>query len=435
MSAPAPDDPWPTKPASPDAAVDTALLGPNRGPKPGDQFGSYQLLEPLGRGGVGMIFRARHQRLKKEFALKVLSPRLAGDRNAKRRFEREIEALGRLEHPHLVRASDAGVENGVPFVVMELLDGMDLARLTEQRGPWPIAEACEAARQAALGLQHTHERGLVHRDIKPSNLWLTSTGFVKVLDLGLARLGAPRSGGSSMTRAGIWMGTPDYIAPEQILDSHNIDIRADLYSLGCTLYHLLCGAPPFGTASHPELRDKNDAHLREMAPDIRQRRPEVPNKLARVVNKLLSKRPQDRYATPAEAAAALQPFAQTARLETLLVQGEAADVPLTPTRCDPPATHPVKPSSARVRRKRIVRQIYWIAALLTALGVLLVLLLLLGRPSRQPSLSSPLPSSLEASKPPNAGIWKAGPGPGPGFGPGPGPRPGSHPRLYGRVEK
>src|SRR5262249_30721108 len=161
----------------------------------------------------------RHVRLKKDFALKVLSPRLTCDPEAVRRFERETEALGRLEHVHLVRASDAGVECGTPFVVMELLEGMDLAKLTQQHGGWPVAEACEAVRQAALGLQHAHERGLVHRDIKPANLWLTSAGMLKVLDMGLARL-CDDGDSRSLTRpGGGGMGTADYIAPEQVLDS------------------------------------------------------------------------------------------------------------------------------------------------------------------------------------------------------------------------
>jgi eukaryotic-like serine/threonine-protein kinase len=429
MSSPQADDLWPTKVPPAEDAVDTALVRKNRDPKPGDKLGSYQLLEALGRGGMGMIFRARHLRLKKEFALKVLSSRFARDRNAQRRFQREIEALGRLEHPHLVRASDAGVENGIAFMVMELLDGMDLARVTDNRGPWPLAEACEAARQAALGLQHTHERGLVHRDIKPSNLWLTSAGIVKVLDLGLARMGTPRAGGSPMTSAGVWMGTPDYIAPEQILDSHSTDIRADLYSLGCTLFHLLSGEPPFGATSHPEMRDKNDAHLRQTPPDIRQRRPDVPDQLAAVLSKLLAKQPQDRYATPAKAAAALARFARNAHFEGLLANGKVADVPIASTQRDRPATRPRRPSVALTQRKRRVAWICGIGAFLTVGGIIL-LLLLFGRKSGQPSS----PSSPQPQKRQEPVIWKPGPGPGPrpgpypGPGPGPGPFPGPGPR-------
>lgn len=319
MALPVSHESLPTLPTLPETTPAKSRVPEDEfGIKLSDRLGSYELLAPLGRGGMGMVFRARHVRLKKQFALKILSPSLARDQDAIRRFEREIEALGRLEHDNLVRASDAGVENGVPFVVMELLDGMDLAELTHKQGPWPIAEACEAIRQAALGLHHAFERGLVHRDIKPSNLWLTPTGVVKVLDLGLARLGGEDGSATPMTAAGVWMGTPDYMAPEQLLDSHTADIRADLYSLGCTLFHLLTGEPPFGPSTHSTLRQKREAHLREPPPDIRQRRPDVPAELAKVVARLLAKRPEDRYATPAIAAAALEPFADASGLARLL---------------------------------------------------------------------------------------------------------------------
>src|SRR5262249_33677503 len=160
-------------------------------------------------------------------------------------------AGGRLEHPNLVRYTDAGEVEGKLFLVMELLDGEDLAKLVKARGPLPVAEACALVRQAALGLQHAHEQGLVHRDVKPSNLLLTTAGVVKVLDLGLARLCAAGPAGEALTSATQLMGTPDYMAPEQLLDSHAVDARTDLYSLGCTLYHLLAGDPPFGGPSYP----------------------------------------------------------------------------------------------------------------------------------------------------------------------------------------
>ncbi len=151
---------------TPDGGTDAAGVSL---PRPGSHLGSYELIEKLGGGGMGVVFRARHVLLKKEFALKVLSPRLARDPESMARFRREMQAVGRLEHIHLVRASDAAVIDGIPFLVMELLDGTDLARLTERIGPWPMAEACAAVQQTALGLQHIHECGMVHRDIKPSN--------------------------------------------------------------------------------------------------------------------------------------------------------------------------------------------------------------------------------------------------------------------------
>lgn len=332
MSSTASNDPWPTLPPfSKEMQAVSTLLEDEFAARPGQRLGSYELLASLGKGGMGMVFRVRHLRLKKEFALKVLSPNLARDREAIRRFERETEAMGRLEQVNLVRASDAGVENGVPFVVMELLEGMDLAKLTEQRGPWPIAEACEAVRQAALGLQHAYERGLVHRDIKPSNLWLTPGGVVKVLDMGLARLRDEECSSDLKTAAGMWMGTPDYMAPEHILDSHSADIRADLYSLGCTLFHFLTGDPPFSSSTHPSLRKKREAHLQEPPPDIRRLYPAVPAELAKVIARLLAKRPEDRFQTPADAAAALAPFADATELARLLT----ADGNVRPSRVSP----------------------------------------------------------------------------------------------------
>jgi serine/threonine protein kinase len=264
---------------------------------------------------MGVVYRARHVLLEKLVALKVLSADVAGRPDAAARFRREVKAAGRVEHPNVVRASDAGEAGGTLFLVMELLDGADLARLTGERGPWPVAEACAAARQAALGLQHAFEQGLVHRDVKPSNLFLTTAGVVKVLDLGLARLYAEEGGDGSLTGAGHLMGTADFMAPEQLLDSHSADIRADLYSLGCTLYHLLAGDPPFGDEAYPTTARKREAHLQEPAPDIRARRPDVPAGLAAVLRRLLAKRPGERYATPAEVAAALEPFAAGARLD------------------------------------------------------------------------------------------------------------------------
>lgn len=363
---------------------------------PGCRLGSYELLQRLGSGGMGELFRARHLLLKKEFALKVLSARMSNDAEAARRFQRETEALGRLEHEHLVRATDAGMIEGVPFVVMELLDGMDLARLTVQRGAWPVAEACEAMRQAALGLQHAHERGLVHRDIKPSNLMLTTTGTVKVLDLGLARLCQEGDSGS-LTRPGITMGTPDYIAPEQILDSHTSDIRADLYSLGCSLFHLLSGEPLFGKLTHPTIARKHAAHLNEPPPDIRSRRPDVPVELAGVLAKLLAKQPEDRHATPAEAAAALRPFAAGAKLAAFVGQAfqpDSADLDSQAFTNPARTTLPTGEIAQTARRKRRLNRRFLLAL---AGAVLVGGLVLAAVPWRRRTLveqnaSSPPPS-------------------------------------------
>jgi tRNA A-37 threonylcarbamoyl transferase component Bud32 len=217
----------------------------------GDQLvlGPYLLLERLGAGGMGQVFKARHRLMKRLVALKVIRKDRLADPEAVARFQREIRAAAQLSHPNIVIAHDAAQVGDTHFLVMEYVEGTDLARLVKQQGPLPVAQACDYVRQAALGLQHAHERGLVHRDVKPANLLLTRSGVVKVLDVGLARL-HPAGGETvaEVTHEGAVMGTPDYIAPEQACESHTVDIRADIYSLGCTLYHLLTGRCRFPAA-------------------------------------------------------------------------------------------------------------------------------------------------------------------------------------------
>src|SRR5688572_22053119 len=204
----------------------------------------YRLVARLGQGGMGTVYRALHSRLGKVVAVKVLPPDLM-QADAVSRFQREMRAVGKLHHPNIVQAFDAGEHEGTHFLVMECVDGCDLHSLVKQRGPLSIADACEIVRQAAVGLQHAHQHGLVHRDIKPSNLMLSEEGQVKLLDLGLALIQGPTNQGGDLTMACQVMGTPDFVAPEQASDSHSVDIRADIYSLGCTLYYLLSGAPPY----------------------------------------------------------------------------------------------------------------------------------------------------------------------------------------------
>jgi WD40 repeat protein/tRNA A-37 threonylcarbamoyl transferase component Bud32 len=275
-----------------------------RGDGRGLTLGSYVLLDKLGEGGMGAVFKARHSKLGRAVALKVIRKERLGSEAAVKRFRREIRAAAQLDHPNVVLAYDADEDGGTHFFAMELVEGTDLARLVKQRGPLPVREACDYVRQAALGLQHAFERGLVHRDVKPANLLLTAAGVVKLLDLGLARLEVPEGGESSstLTQEGTAMGTPDYMAPEQALRAHEADIRADLYALGGTLFSLLTGRVPFagGSATEKLLRRQVEA-----APDVRARRPDVPEPVAAVVAKLLARRPEERYQTPAELAFAL----------------------------------------------------------------------------------------------------------------------------------
>jgi serine/threonine protein kinase len=286
----------------------------------------YEILGLLGQGGMGTVFKARHTHLGKIMALKLLSSRGALSDAALSGFRKEMKAIGGLNHPHIVQAHDAGEADGVPYLALEYLEGTDLAQLV-QEGSLPIADACEIARQAALGLQHAHEHGLVHRDLKPSNLLLTKDGSVKILDLGLARFGEGERAAimsderpqknhllAAHTRHSSALGTPAYLAPEQWLNAHTVDIRADLYGLGCTLYHLLAGRPPF---EGQDTLLQRHAHLLERPTPIRELRPDVPLALADLVERLLAKDPAQRPALPSELAQALEPHAAGSSLRHL----------------------------------------------------------------------------------------------------------------------
>jgi serine/threonine-protein kinase len=276
-------------------------------------LGQYVLLERLGQGGMGQVFKARHQRLHRIVALKLIRKERLADPSASERFQREAQAAARVTHPNIVTVYDADEVRGTLFFTMEYVEGTDLSRLVKRGGPLPVAHACDYARQAALGLQHAHENGLVHRDIKPANLLLAAKdGVVKILDMGLARLDDPTDPGRTvegLTETGAVMGTPDYIAPEQAIESRGVDIRADIYSLGCTLYYMLAGRPPFAGGS---LAQKLLCHQQAEPEPIERLRPDVPAGLAAVLRRMMAKRPADRYQTPAEAAVALERYCRVA---------------------------------------------------------------------------------------------------------------------------
>jgi serine/threonine-protein kinase len=310
-----------------------------RGNSKGLVLGQYVLLERLGEGGMGQVFKARHRLMRRTVALKVIRPEWLTNRNSIHRFHREIQAVGQLAHPNVVTAHDADCEGDTHFLVMEYVDGVDLATLVHKSGPLPVELACSCIRQAAEGLQHAHERGLVHRDIKPSNLLLAGAGeerpgshaspapdrqalppVVKILDMGLARLQSledsaeEASSTTALTQEGAVMGTADYISPEQATNAHGVDIRADIYSLGCTFYFLLTGLPPFPGGSFMEKLFK---HKMDPPRPVRARRADVPPEVAAVVATMMAKRPEDRYQTPAEVAAALAPFCPPVGLSAL----------------------------------------------------------------------------------------------------------------------
>jgi WD40 repeat protein len=269
----------------------------------------YRLLKRLGSGGMGVVYQAEHRLMERPVALKVIHRRWTADPGAVARFRREVRAAARLMHPNIVVAYDAEKAGDTHFLVMEFVAGTNLAAFLAEQGPLPVAEACDYIRQGALGLQHAFERGMVHRDIKPQNLMRTPEGLVKILDFGLANFinrPADSPPPEGLTEAGSVMGTPDYVAPEQARDPHAADIRADLYSLGCTLYHLLVGEVPFPARGPMQ---KVVAHLEQTPRPLGELRPEVSPELARIVGRLMAKDPAERYATPAEAAQALAPFA------------------------------------------------------------------------------------------------------------------------------
>jgi serine/threonine protein kinase len=272
--------------------------------------GPYQILDRLGEGGMGQVFQARHQHMQRIVALKVIRKEKLANEDAVKRFYQEIQAAAQLHHPNIVVAYDAGPAGNTHYFAMEFVEGTDLAAHVHYSGPLGSGQACQYIRQAALGLQHAFERGLVHRDIKPANLLLgqeaSGTPVVKLLDLGLARLQTP--GGAAekgLTRTGQVMGTPDYLAPEQAMDSRSADVRSDLYSLGCTFYFLLTGHPPFSGESLAQVLLKHQ--VAEVEPPANGWGA-IPTGVQAILRKLLAKKPEDRFQTPQELVDALAPF-------------------------------------------------------------------------------------------------------------------------------
>ncbi len=295
-------------------------------------LGSYILLDRLGEGGMGTVFRARNWKLGRVCAVKLIRKERLNSADAVRRFYREIRAAAQLDHVNVVRAYDADEVNGTHYFAMEFVDGIDLVRLVRKHGPSSPALACAYIRQAALGLQHAHERGLVHRDIKPANLLLTrapGAGIIKILDMGLARQDEAVAGevSGTLTQVGMVMGTPDYMAPEQSISSHTVDGRADLYSLGCSLYFLLTASVPFPGGSPLEKLLK---HQMEQPKLLEILRPDVPAALADIVYKLMAKKPTDRFPTAAALAAELETLLNEPRIWQAVpaATGKRATVPV-----------------------------------------------------------------------------------------------------------
>ena len=282
------------------------LLGKWRG----FTIGKYKVLERLGSGGNGTVYLCEHQLVKRRVAVKVLPTAKATNPAALGRFYREARAAGAIDHPNLVKAHDVDQDNGLHFLVMDYVDGVSLQELVAKVGPLPAERAAHYIKQAAMGLQAAHQAGLVHRDIKPSNTLLARNGTVKVLDLGLARffnddndLLTLKFDDQSV------LGTADYVAPEQALNSHDVDIRADIYSLGCTFYFLLTGSVPFPGGKSAQ---KLIAHQTKEPEPIRNQRADVPEEMEALVAQMMAKDPANRPQTPAEVVEALGPWTGTA---------------------------------------------------------------------------------------------------------------------------
>jgi serine/threonine protein kinase len=319
----------------------------------------YQIVRKLGDGGMGSVYLAQHRVMDRPVALKVIRSDLLGKPALVERFRREVKSAAHLAlHPNIVAAYDAEQAGESHFLVMEFVDGVNLGDLVKSSGPLSVEAACDVIRQAAEGLEHAHERGMVHRDIKPQNLMRTPSGQIKILDFGLARLASEilpdlaaaaeenelHDGRSTVPEHGIKLtltdmvlGSADYISPEQALDPRSADIRADVYSLGCTLYHLLAGQPPF---PEENLAQKLAAHAERAAKPLSELRGGVPPELIQIVDRMMAKDPRHRFQQPADVAKALAPFCsrkaehdreddmlqQTAQVSLSGAEAEAASV-------------------------------------------------------------------------------------------------------------
>lgn len=327
-------------------------------------IGQYLILDKLGEGGMGRVFKAVQLSLNRTVALKVVRNSMLKNETALKRFRREVRSVGQLNHPNIIRVFDADQVNGRHFLAMEYIAGADLGKLVKDRGPLPIPMACAYVRQAALGLQHAHDRSMIHRDVKPANLLVASSdkgeysvrSVVKILDMGLARsLDDDGASSSQLTRANTVVGTPDFMSPEQAKNARGVDHRSDLYSLGGTMYFLLAGEPPFPKGNPLE---KLMQHQVDAPRPVQFLRTDVPNELAAIVHCLLAKRPEDRFRSGTALAHALEPWCAgpTATAPPpMVLPAEAADPNSVVLETDPndpfdfgdDETAPAEPPTAR----------------------------------------------------------------------------------------
>jgi serine/threonine protein kinase len=269
-------------------------------------IGKYKVLEQLGSGGMGRVYLCEHRYMRRRVAVKVLPTARAEDPSALERFYREARAVAALDHPNIVRAHDIDEDNGLHFLVMEYIDGASLQEIVKRHGPMDVRRAIHYVRQAALGLQHAHDAAaLVHRDIKPGNILIDRQGVVKILDLGLARFFDSEESAISRKFEENVLGTADYLAPEQALDSHTVDIRADIYSLGATFYFCVTGSAPFQEGT---VAQKLRWHQSRKPKPVREVRPEVSPAIAAVIEMMMAKDRDRRYQVPSDVVEALSPW-------------------------------------------------------------------------------------------------------------------------------
>lgn len=356
----------------------------------------YQLLEKVGEGGMGVVYKARHTKMDRLVAIKLLSKKCFGDPQAIARFERETRTVGLLDHPHIVRAFDAGEISQRHFLVLEYLDGKNMSEIVAEHGPLRIADACEIIRQAALGLHYAHKKGLVHRDLKPSNLMLVcpnpdsdhSAPMIKILDYGLSQLVVTPGDkiNTALTDTGQIMGTLEYMAPEQCKDSRDVTPQADLYSLGATFYKLLTGQAPYSCDEYDSYGKLFHARITDTPKPVQTVRKEIPKGLAVIVDQLLSMSPTSRP-TAKELAKRLVPFATGHDFDSLLTSPtgqETAECALEATVVDVASTEPDPPGRYPESSRAVRKALGLISVLgLLALGIVLVIRTPDGRETRQ----------------------------------------------------
>ena len=359
--------------ADPAQAAEQGKVGP------GDRLGHFEIIDYIGGGGMARVFRAFDTRLARPVALKILSLEQAADPETRLRFHNEAQSAAQLDHENIARVYYVGEDRGLPFIVFEYIEGINIRALVEQKGALPLAEAVSYTLQIAEALTHAASHNVVHRDIKPSNVLITPQGQAKVIDMGLARIQKLRQSGSDLTASGVTLGTFDYISPEQARDPRNADVRSDIYSLGCAFFFMLAGRPPFpeGTVLQKLLQHQGDD-----PPDLRRFRPGLPDEVVRVVRRMLAKDPRRRYQDATEL------------VEDLLVLAEQVGLhPLGPGR-----TVWVVPGETKV--SVLARHLPWIAPI-TALVCIVVLLDFLWSSPAGPA-DGLAPMALEQQEAPSA---------------------------------